>query len=118
AAGFSVTVAKKKVPSTLPAGLVAMQSREPGTATKGIEVIISLRDGAGIDIPVDVLGMTPNNAKVYLESLGFTNVALGTCTEDLGAPLDGIVTSTNPPTGSATNSDKPILIHYSRPICP
>lgn len=118
AAGFSVTVAKKKVPSTLPAGLVAMQSREPGTATKGIEVIISLSDGAGIDIPVDVLGMKPSDAKLYLESLGFTNVALGTCTEDLGAPLDGIVTSTNPPTGSATNSDKPILIHYSRPICP
>ncbi len=116
-AGFSLTVAEETVDSPLAEGLVVTQSRAPGTAIRGSEVVVVLSNGLGLDIP-SVMGMAPNAAKTELESYGFTHVTIGACTEDPTAPEGGAAVTTSPGPGSTVNRSTPISILYEAPVCP
>jgi membrane peptidoglycan carboxypeptidase len=117
-AGFSLTVVKKTIDSSIPAGHVALQSRPAGKATKGIEVKITISNGAGLDIP-DVSGMNIADATAALWAAGFLDVTPGTCTVDpMLAPDVTRVDNTTPAIGGSTGPSNPITLLYSAAICP
>lgn len=113
-AGFSVTVGEP-VDSELAPGTIAAQDPGAGQVAGGTTVTISPSNGQGAKVP-NVAGDKPADAVAKLQAAGFTNVSLGQCTEGSGGP-DGSVTSSNPPAGTMTAKNTPIVLNYKKQTC-
>lgn len=112
-AGFNVNVGDP-VDSDQPANIVASQSAT--SAPAGSTITINPSNGQATAVPA--VSGNPNQARQQLQSAGFGNVALGSCTESPNAPPEGAVSGTEPAAGTVANRNTPIALHVSARTCP
>ncbi|MDT3330177.1 MULTISPECIES: transglycosylase domain-containing protein [Microbacterium] len=112
-AGFSVSVGDP-VPSPEAEGTIVEQSPGAGRVVSGTTVTISPSDGKGVVVP-GVSG-NPKDATAALNAAGFSNVTLS-CTDDPGAPTQGVVTGTDPAAGETVARDAAITLNYQAKAC-
>ena len=113
-AGFTVAVGDA-VDSDQPTNLIVAQNPSGQTAG-GSTITINPSNGQGGTIP-NVSG-TVQSAAQQLGAAGFTNVALGTCSQD--PSLNGNetkATGTNPAAGTAANKGAQVTVNYTAKSC-
>jgi membrane peptidoglycan carboxypeptidase len=112
-AGFSVSVGEP-VDATEAEGTIVAQTPGAGRVVAGTTVTISPSNGEGVTVPG--VGGTPQEAVAALQAAGFSNFQ-AQCTDNEGAPPQGVVTGTDPAAGSTVSRDDTITVQFQSPDC-
>lgn len=112
-AGFSVNVGSS-VNATESAGTIVEQSPGAGRVVAGTSVTIYPSNGKGLTVPS--VGGTPADAENQLRAAGFGRIQQE-CSEDEGAPKEGVVTGTDPAAGTVASRNTVITIQYQAEKC-
>ncbi|WP_425837503.1 transglycosylase domain-containing protein [Microbacterium sp. PA5] len=112
-AGFSVTVADA-IDATEKAGTIVEQSPGAGRVAGGTSVTITPSNGEGVAVPS--VGGTPDDAENALRAAGFGRIDRE-CTQQEGAPPQGVVTGTDPAAGTMVGRNTQITIQYQAANC-
>ncbi|MFK3678326.1 transglycosylase domain-containing protein [Microbacterium sp. NPDC090218] len=102
--GFSVTEGAA-VDSDQPTNIVVAQDPS-GQAAGGTNVTISPSNGQGTTVPSDLAGMSRAQAAASLGAAGFTSIEF----DNSCNPPTAVVTSTDPPPGTATSKSTGIRV--------
>ena len=111
--GFSVTVADA-IDATEKAGTIVEQSPGAGRVAGGTNVTITPSNGEGVAVPS--VGGTPDDAESALRAAGFGRIDRE-CTQEEGAPPQGVVTGTDPAAGTMVGRNTQITIQYQAANC-
>jgi len=111
--GFSVTVADP-IDATETAGTIVEQSPGAGRVAGGTNVTITPSNGQGV--PVPSVGGRPDDAENQLRAAGFGRIERQ-CTENEGAPPQGVVTGTDPAAGTIVGRNTTITIQFQAAKC-
>ncbi len=112
-AGFSVSVGDP-VAGVESGGTVIQQDPGAGRVAGGVTVTIRESNGQGISVPA--VSGKPNDAVSTLRSAGFGQVDTQ-CTVSDSAPADGVVTGTDPASGTIVDRGSQISVQYQAKSC-
>ncbi|MFK4763117.1 PASTA domain-containing protein [Microbacterium sp. ZW T5_45] len=113
-AGFQVSVSAA-IDGTQPAGRIARQQPEPGSAPQGSTIQLAPSNGEGIAIP-EISGRALADALTALRSAGLQQPPQEVCAAQAGATV-GTVVRTSPDAGAIVNRSANIQIYISRATC-